>query len=112
MTSNKLYAPYGELTKGIGWLLAAKLAEWLGMNAGIIQSEDGEKTAVIIDLPSGQVHAVLPSYIIEGRWKRLDESKYADRDYAEELQSIMDCLNGILMHKTILAIPEQKEEIK
>lgn len=93
-----------------GWLLAAKLAEWLGMEVGVTKHEESDTYAVVIELPSGQIHNVIPGYMMEGKWKSFDESKYEERRIDEELKSIEDCLFGTLVSKHVLLIPEQKEE--
>ena len=95
-----------------GWLLAAKLAEWQGMDVGITCDEENEICAVLINLPSGQVHLVVPAYFMEGKWKELELSAFEDLRQDEQIEAIDNCLNGTLVHKHVLIIPEVKDEIE
>lgn len=115
MTSNdgsENKAPTEKIEDYLGWLLAGKLAEWLGMKVGVEQSGDGEVFILVIELPSGQVHKVIPGYAVEGKWKKFNSEDYQNRRHFDEVRSIEDCLNGFLVLQHKLVIPEQKEEIE
>lgn len=96
------------MTEYLGWLLAGKLAEWHGMNVGMIQLVPDGPYLLVIDLPSGQISIQIPSKAVEGRWKAWVD-KPEDHNDIEDRKAILDCLYGILVSKHVLMIPEQKE---
>lgn len=93
----------------LGWMLAGKLAEWLNMNVGMIQLVPEGPYMLIIDLPSGQVSVQLPNEVVEGRWKSWT-AQPEERTFQQEIDSVMDCLYGVLVSKHVLMIPQEKKE--
>jgi len=93
----------------LGWLLAGKLAEWLNMKVGVSQFTSDGPYMLLIDLPSGQVSIQIPNSVMEGKWKSWTEQP-EDRTFQEEIDSVMDCLYGVLISKQILVIPQDKKE--
>lgn len=93
----------------LGWLLAAKLAEWLGMDVGM--KSDGDTIIFIIELPSGPVGIQIPRQSAFGKWKEYKKSIVALELSTEQThEAIMDCLYGVLVSKLVLMIPEKKDE--
>jgi hypothetical protein len=107
-TQNKQFFELDEQEYYLGWLLAAKLAEWLGMQVGVIEDQyfpDGLTFA--IDLPSGTAVFEIPKEFVEGNWKRSDKIPHVTRE--ESNKAMRDCLVGYLVNKHLLIIPEKKE---
>lgn len=109
-----------EVNPYLGWLLAAKLAEWLGMQVGFLVMayaalEEDIPGWLYINLPSGAILKEIPYKFIEGKWKGItsheDLKETNESDSPQEFMEIIrDCLNGTLVHRHILIIPEEKEE--
>ncbi len=93
----------------LGWMLAGKLAEWLNMKVGVIQLVPDGPYMLLIDLPSGQVSVQIPNNVMEGKWKSWTDQP-EDRPFQKELDSVMDCLYGVLISKHVLLIPQDKKE--
>ena len=93
----------------MGWLLAGKLAEWLGMEVGMIQLVPEGPYLLVIDLPSGQISVEIPAKFTEGKWKNW-ETKPEDMSSEDVEKAIFDCLYGILTQRHVLLIPQDKKE--
>lgn len=89
------------------WQLAVKLAEWHGMIAGIVDYNP-EEVLFAICLPSGCFTFSVPTKYVTGKWKSVQmENVKAEQGWSDTIE---DCLNGMLVHKRILMIPEDEEE--
>ncbi len=93
----------------LGWMLAGKLAEWLNMKVGVAQLVPDGPYMLLIDLPSGQVSVQIPNNVMEGNWKSWTDQP-EDRSFQAELDSVLDCLYGVLVSKHVLLIPQEKKE--
>ena len=93
----------------LGWLLAGKLAEWLGMEVGMVRDQFLPNTTTLcIVLPSGTAVVNIPLAYAEGKWKTVKNLPHVTQE--ESHKAVQDCLNGFLTSKFVLVIPEQKED--
>jgi len=96
-----------EYEQYAGWLLAVKLAEWSGMLAGVTDS-NSEETTFAIGLPSGDIEIIVPTELAEGVWKSVSKDSLTKNEGWYKV--VQDCLNGKLVLRHTLIIPEKKEE--